>query len=428
MTSEESNKFATGNHTLLFALSCGVVMIHFVFSRAFRDSLLQNGLSIRSLPSLIIIGTLCSLVLSFVLSWLFKRFDRATVLPLAYIVMGVGEFFLSLGLLPQNLACQAFYVLISVSTATGLSLVWLRASDWFSNQPELKEKAVPTLLASGTAGGLLAGFGLVHLHFATNFSNANIILALLNFTTAALLFTYRPEPEKQDRVESSTSTTRREKMNYVVIMMLAGTTILGATASTLLDLTYRVSAAERYHSQQELLHFFGFMQALLGVAAVFAQLGLWKWQPSGDRRYMMAMYALGGCAAAVLTAIVPSFALLTAMRTGEYAMRNSLFRFGTEMTYAELPNHLRQQTRPVVDIVGERIGDSLAAGLLQLLLFINSSLPLRLVLVCLAGVALLLWMVCERMTRIPLRRRQLKRKEEEDSMLLYASAEEGKNA
>src|SRR6187402_473010 len=135
------------NHTVLFALSCGVVMIHFVFSRAFRDSLLQNGLPVASLPGLIVIGTLFSLLLSFVLSGLFKRFDRATVIPLVYISMGAGELFLALNFFPLDIACRAFYILISLSTATGLSLVWLRASDWFSEDPSHKEVAIPTLLA-----------------------------------------------------------------------------------------------------------------------------------------------------------------------------------------------------------------------------------------------------------------------------------------
>jgi len=404
-------------------------MIHFVFSRAFRDSLLQNGLPVASLPGLIVIGTLFSLLLSFVLSGLFKRFDRATVIPLVYISMGAGELFLALNFFPLDIACRAFYILISLSTATGLSLVWLRASDWFSEDPSHKEVAIPTLLAAGTAGGLIAGLGLVHLPFVANFSNANVVLALLNFTTAALLFTYRPSPCGQKWTQTKPVSGQREKRNHLVVMMLAASTILGAAGSTLLDLTYRISASERYHSRQELLHFFGFLQAMLGVTTVLAQLGLWKWQPSGGRRSMMMIYALGGSFAAILTAIVPNFALLTAMRTGEYATRNSLFRFGTEMTYAELPNYLREQTRPVVDVVGERIGDSLAAGLLQLILFINSSFPLRIVLFCLAGITFLLWAVCERMTRITVRRSRRKPALEgkQNSMLLYASVKEGEN-
>jgi len=67
-----------------------------------------------------------------------------------------------------------------------LSLVWLLANDWISDDVHHKSRAVGILLVSGTAGGLLAGFGLVHLRFAESFAGENIFLAGIGILIAAL--------------------------------------------------------------------------------------------------------------------------------------------------------------------------------------------------------------------------------------------------
>jgi hypothetical protein len=388
-------------NTAIFALSCTAVMVHFVFSRAFRDSLLGNGLLIHALPGLILIGTVVALILGLLLSWLFRHGGGANVIRSAYLVSGSAELFLAFGHLPPHLAYEAFYVLVSASTAIGLSLVWLPANDWISKDLEHKSRAVPILLVSGTAGGLLAGFGMVHLRFAESFTAANVLLAGIDILTAGLLCLHR-EPAAASKVGVQPQRKAAEKFDRarVVAGALAVATVLGATGSTLLDLTYRISAARQYSSQGQLLHFFGHLQAALGVATVLAQLALSRYKPRNGKRSSMSTYAVLEVMAGGLAIVVPSFALLTAMRTGEYALRNSFFRFGKEMTYAELPNRLRVEARPIIDVAGERVGDGIAAGLLQLLFWIHHGLPVRLILIFLTAVSWLLWKVCDRIAKI----------------------------
>jgi hypothetical protein len=386
----------------IFSLSCIAVMIHFVFSRAFRDSLLGNGLPIHTLPGLILIGTALALILSFLLSWFFRQGGRSNVIRGAYLISGAAELFLAFGHVPPRLAYEAFYILVSASTAIGLSLVWMLANDWISDDVLHKSRAVGVLLVSGTAGGLLAGFGLVHLRFAESFAGANIFLAAIDILTAALL-SFHPECRTSKKLvlhqpkPRSAANLSRARM---VAFTLAGATVLGSTGSTLLDLTYRISAAQQYTSRIELLHFFGHLQAILGVAAVVAQLGLSRYKPRTSKRSTMATYALLEVMAGGLAIVVPSFAFLTAMRTGEYALRNSFFRFGKEMTYASMPHRLRLESRPIIDVAGERIGDGIAAGLLQSLFWFHKGFPLRIILVCLTLVSCLLWKVCDRLAKV----------------------------
>ncbi|MGA7927958.1 MAG: hypothetical protein WCA20_18460, partial [Candidatus Sulfotelmatobacter sp.] len=88
----------------IFSLSCIAVMIHFVFSRAFRDSLLGNGLPIGTLPGLILIGTVLALIFSLLLSWFFRQGGRSNVIRGAYLISGSAELFLAFGHVPPRLA------------------------------------------------------------------------------------------------------------------------------------------------------------------------------------------------------------------------------------------------------------------------------------------------------------------------------------
>jgi len=398
-------------------------MIHFVFSRAFRDSLLNNGLPIQSLPSLIFIGTGLSLCLSFVLSRLFRKGAKTNIVGVSYIVTGACEAALAFAPVTPELSFKLFYILVSASTAIGMSMVWLLANNWISTEPEIKAKMVPALLMAGTIGGLLGGFGIVHMQFAESFRGANLLLAGLNIFTAALVsLHYEPPPTTVvDTGTKAPAQSPRIKRARLIAITLAAATVLGATGSTLLDLTYRIVASQQYASRTDLLHFFGYLQAMLGVAAVVAQLLLSRCRPCAQRRSTIAMYGLLGAVVAVLGALVPSFALLTAMRTGEYAMRNSLFRFGTEMSYAELPQQLRLEVRPLIDVVGERIGDSIAALLLQSLFWIRHGFSIRLVLICLSIICIGLWKLTSATAGFMQRRHQARYQEEQPTELVYAT-------
>src|ERR1700683_4188604 len=61
----------------LLLLAYASLMTHFIFGRAFRDSLLGSRLSIQSLPSLTLWSTLVSIVVSLTVSNLLKSRRRA---------------------------------------------------------------------------------------------------------------------------------------------------------------------------------------------------------------------------------------------------------------------------------------------------------------------------------------------------------------
>src|SRR5580704_9312112 len=64
----------------LLLLAYAALMTHFIFGRAFRDSLLGSHLAIRSLPSLTMWSTLVSIVVSLMVSSFFRSTRRSASL------------------------------------------------------------------------------------------------------------------------------------------------------------------------------------------------------------------------------------------------------------------------------------------------------------------------------------------------------------
>jgi hypothetical protein len=103
---------------------------------------------------------------------------------------------------------------------------------------------------------MFAGFGLVHLPSSSDLRSSLVMLAVMDICVSLLLLYHR------DGSCISAGKKRFEELNQIrrnwtsaVVRMLAIVTSLGASASTLLDLVFRVRVAEHYTSQVQRFHF-----------------------------------------------------------------------------------------------------------------------------------------------------------------------------
>ena len=369
---------ATGALPLL-VLAYALLMLHYVFSRAFRDSLLGSHLSVAALPGLTFLGTLLAITLSLTLSFFFRTELRIRVIRVFYCINAISETSFAFGYKAHPWMYSGYYIEVSASTALGLSLIWILIGDWMSRCNARDTGKVPAILICGTSAGMFAGFGLVHLPSAANFRVANLTLASMNIAVVLTLLLYRNSycnvqvaPPIREEVEKAL-----RHWTSPVTRTLAAVTVFGASASTLLDLAFRVGVAEHFTQQAARLHFLGLFQGLLSLGSLLSQLVLQNAGTSKLGRACLTIHPLTMTVAASLGMIVPIFPILAILRAGEYSLRNSVFRCGVEMVYAILPDKLRIETRPLIDVVGERVGDMIAAGLLALLLMGNSQLGYR---------------------------------------------------
>ena len=383
----------------LLLLAYAALMTHFIFGRAFRDSLLGSHLAIRSLPYLTMWSTLVSIVVSLMVSSLFRSRQRKRIACAGFAINVVIELTFALASSRLPWLYSLFFVDVSASTLVGLSMIWILIGDWASSCQADRTRLIPAVLLFGTATSIVAGVGLTHLREATSFRDANLILAAMNLIpVVALLFHSSDDCVSRHGFSFQDLQTRAYLPNKLM-RKFALLVVVAATTSTLLDLMFRIRVAEHYLNQADRLHFLGLFQSALNICAFLSQIAVGRIvQRKLVSTFIHLHPAIVGIAS-ILLAFAPGFWQFTCLRSGEYSLRNSLFRFGSEMTYACFPDKERATVRPLIDVIGERLGDLCASGILALLLLMNPALPVKPGLLLLALCSFVFWWICRNLER-----------------------------
>jgi ATP/ADP translocase len=383
----------------LLLLAYAALMTHFIFGRAFRDSLLGGHLAIRSLPSLTMWSTFVSIVVSLVVSNLFRSRKRKRIACAGFAVNAVIELSFSLAASRLPWLYSLFFIDVSASTLVGLSMIWILIGDWASSCHADRSRLIPAVMLFGTATSILAGVGLTHLRIATSFRSANLILAAMNLIPVVALLFHSSDDCVSRHGFSFQDLQNRAYLPNKLLRKFAVLVVVAAMTSTLLDLMFRIRVAEHYLNQSDRLHFLGLFQSALNICAFLSQIAVGhlvqKKLVSAFVHLHPAIIGIASC----LFAFAPGFWQLTCLRSGEYSLRNSLFRLGSELTYAHFPDQERATVRPLIDVIGERLGDLCASGILALLLLLNPALPVKPGLLVLALCSLLFWWICRSLER-----------------------------
>ena len=109
----------------LLLLSYAALMTHFIFGRAFRDSLLGSHLTIRSLPALTVWCTVASIAVSLLVSNLFRSKQRRRIACIIYATNVVIELLFAFAYNRLAWSYSLFFVDVSASTLIGLSMIWI---------------------------------------------------------------------------------------------------------------------------------------------------------------------------------------------------------------------------------------------------------------------------------------------------------------
>jgi len=378
----------------LLLVAYAALMTHYIFGRAFRDSLLGGHLTIQSLPYLTVGSTLVSIVASLMVSNLFRSKKRKGIACTIYATNVVIELLFALAYSRLPWLYSLFFIDVSASTLVGLSMIWILVGDWASSCHADRNRLIPGVMLFGTAISIVAGAGLTHLRTATSFRNANLILAAMNMISAGALLFHSNDVCGPRHGFTFQDFQNRAYLPDKLLRKFALLVVVAAMTSTLLDLMFRIRVAEHYLHQSDRLHFLGLFQSFLNIGAFLCQMAVGRlFQKKLALTFVHLHPAIVGVASCLL-AFAPGFWLFTCLRSGEYSLRNSLFRFGSEMTYSYFPDKERATVRPLIDVIGERLGDLCASGILALLLLMNPQLPVKLGLFAVALCSLLFWWVC----------------------------------
>jgi ATP/ADP translocase len=143
----------------------------------------------------------------------------------------------------------------------------------------------------------------------------------------------------------------------------------------------------------------GSLQGFLCLGALLSQFAVRRLTSGLWAKRCLTLYPGILTAAALASVAMPVFQMFGFLRIGEYSLRNSASRCGIEMVYAALPDRLRVEVRPLVDVVGERLGDMSAAGILHVLLSDATGVNFKYTLLIVASLGTALWICSEWLLR-----------------------------
>jgi hypothetical protein len=368
----------------------GVVTAQFIAGKATRDALYLANHDVTSLPAMVIVTSLVSILLVVGSSKGLKTIAPADFVPLAFAssaVLLVAEWAL-LRAAPK-IASQLIYLQISgVGPMLG-SGFWLIASDRFD--PRTAKLYYGRIAGAGTLGGLLGGVVSERVAASLDSSAMLPILAVTNLAAAWLIRRLAPSERGHRHTEPadispelSSSPPRsglRVLANARYLGSLAVLVLLGTTGAALIDYVFKLQAVSTFGRGEALLRFFAIYYAATSLLTFVVQISL--------SRVSLARLGLAINAATPSMALlmgttgalaIPGLPAMVTARGGESVLRGSLFRAGYEIFYTPIPSSEKRSAKSLIDVGFDRLGDAVGGGLVRLALLLAPGYQIRTIL------------------------------------------------
>jgi len=355
------------------ALAAGLLLLvvmagHTVLETA-RDSLFLARLPAAQLPWIYAAIAGASLLAAELNARARKRFARP-LLGRSLLAGAIGSaLFFWLFRQGVSWAPQALYVWVAVNAALATAQFWLMVSELFT---VLEAKQLFALISAGGMLGAMLG-GALARSVALGADDVWLLplgggLFLVAACAQVVMERRAARPERVTATAIEAYDPRpprvhvRDLRSERYLQRLLALTLASAFAATLIDYLFKAEVA-RTLPAAELGSFFGTFNAVLSGAALLAQLLLAPrlLGSSGIGRSLWPLpLALALGTLGVLLA--PALWTVLLLRGADGSLRYSLYRSSLEVLYLPLSTGTRARWKVMVDVVGQRGGQALAAG------------------------------------------------------------------
>jgi AAA family ATP:ADP antiporter len=355
-----------------------------------RDTLFLTHLPVSRLPWVYLAMAALTVAVSRA-SLVGARGGRRRVIPVS-LLLG-SAITAGLGVALAGASRTAVYLLFlwsGVFSAFTVTQIWIAIAETLDLS---LAKRLYGRLAAGGGLGAVAGAAAARL-LSSYFPPAQLVLlaaAIAAVTALGPALALRVPAAVEGAAWSARGSLRRRRARvvehpYVKRLVLAA--LLAAAVSTLLDFSFKEAVAARLPVDR-LPEFFASFHLVTSAVSLLVQLfgvGLLVRAAGVARAPLLhPVLLLVGVVAAVLTGGLAAFVLLRGLDT---ALRSSFHRPSFELLQAPLGDRLRRRAKPVVDALGPRGGQVLAALFLVLMFRLDAAPGTRLVA---AGALLLAW-------------------------------------
>ena len=357
-------------------VTSAAVIAQQVAGKATRDALYLSSFRVETLPAMMAVSAVLSLVAALWLSRMIMRHTPARVVPAGFAASAVvllGTWGLSF--YAPRLAALALYIATALFGAAMLSAFWSLVNETFD--PHTSRRAATLIASGGTLGGLLGALAAWRMSALVSVPTMLPLLAgasLVSFWgsrrvahregSSAVPGARADEPVAGETIADFALTPLRGLQKAPYLRNLAAIVALGAVTSGLLDYVFSAEATRSFSRGSALLAFFSCFWLVVGIFSFVLQvslgkLALEKLGVAFTVALLPAVVVLGGAVGLA----VPGLWSTAILRGGEATQRNSLFRAAYEMLYTPLSEEKRRSTKTLIDVGFDRFGTVAAAGI-----------------------------------------------------------------
>jgi hypothetical protein len=387
----------------------GAVSAQFIAGKATRDALYLAHLDVTTLPLMITVTAVVSILLVFASSRALRSIAPGTFVPLAFAVSAAllfGSWFL-LEWAPRA-AAQAVYLQIAGLGPMLGSGFWLIATERFD--PHTARLNFGRIAGVGTAAGLVAALLTERIGATLGIAVMLPILAVLNVICAwqvrrlagpqILTIHDKGMEVAPDLAATSPRSGLRVLAGAPYLRNLAALVLLGTIAAALIDYVFKAEAVRAFGRGDALLQFFALYYAGVTLLAfvvqsasapiVLEKLGLAV--TTATPSLALAVTGLGGL-------LFPGLGGALAARAAESTLRSSLFKTGYEIFFTPIAPHDKRAAKSIIDVGFDRLGDAVGGALILLLIMLPSAMQYTALLAVAIGFSVVAVAIAQRLSR-----------------------------
>jgi hypothetical protein len=363
-----------------------------VAGKATRDALFLSSFPATSLPNVMIMAAVVSVLAVLVMSRWLSRFGPARLVPIAFVASGMlfaVEWFLEPGR-PAEIA-WVVYLHMAAFGSIVISGFWSVINERFD--PHAAKRHVARIATGSTLGGVVGGIGAERIAVFLDVRTSLLILAALNAIAGALLFRVgASRTKRRQTVERRSGLEVLRRTPY--LQQLGVLVALVAISATLVDYAFKAQAAERLTDSASLMRFFGIFYTATSILTFITQStigerALRKLGLDGTIALLPGAVVLFG----ILGAAVQRLWSAVLLRGVETVVSNSLFRSGYELLYTPVSPEKKRPTKTIIDVACERLGDAVGGGVTLVILAVAAPMaPTVVIVVAVFASATALWL------------------------------------
>ncbi len=361
----------------------GAVSAQFIAGKATRDALYLAHLDVTTLPAMLIVTAIVSILLVIASSRSLRTITPGTFVSAAFVISAALLFgcWLLLGWAPR-LAAQVVYLQISGLGPMLGSGFWLIATERFD--PHTARLNFGRIAGIGTIAGLAGALVTERIGATLGIAEMLPLLAALNVICAwqvrklagpkVLTIHDKAMEVAPDLAATSPRSGLRVLAGAPYLRNLAALVLLGTVAAAFADYVFKAQAVQVFGRGDALLQFFALYYAGVSLLAfvvqsVSAPLVLERLGLAVTTATPSLALVVGGLGALIF----PGLGGAIAARAGESTLRSSLFKTGYEIFFTPIASHDKRAAKSIIDVGFDRLGDAIGGGLIQLLIMLPSA-------------------------------------------------------